>query len=313
MAIHRRAVDPVEVVGDAEAGTTRMTWPGWGPDRTVLVHVDHGEVVELRIDGAPVVESTVEVAVEVSAGASVTDQAKRYAVEKVRHVAARVTAPVLFVRVKLHHLGDPAAQRPAQAEALLDVNGRAVRAHAAEATMTEAIDELVDRLWQRISDNRTGPEPRGSCRRRASGAVGTDPHPPVAWFERPPEQRQLVRHKTVADEPMSIEEAVFDMDLLDYDFYLFNDLASGQDAVVRRAADDGRAVRAAPRRIEPPVSTTARHPLVRGAGDAQHPAGPGVARGHRGADGVLRRSRERAGSVLYRRYDGHYGLVTPAC
>ena len=96
-----------------------MTWPGWGPDRTVVVHVEHGEILDLRIDGAPVGPRAPpdELAVEVSTAGSVTDQAKRYAVEKLQHVIARVTAPVLFARVKLRHLGDPAAQRPAQAEA----------------------------------------------------------------------------------------------------------------------------------------------------------------------------------------------------
>ena len=81
-------LDPVDVVGEADLGTTRMTWPGWGPDRTVVAHVEHGEIVDLRIDGVPVGarEPPDQLAVEISTAGTVTDQAKQYAVEKVQHV-----------------------------------------------------------------------------------------------------------------------------------------------------------------------------------------------------------------------------------
>jgi hypothetical protein len=137
------------------------------------------------------------------------------------------------------------------------VNGRAIRAHAAEATMTEATDELTDHLGQRFVGQphwcRTEgmpPEP-GEWRR------SNRPSPPVAWFERPPDERRLVRHKTIADQSMTVDEAVFGMDLLDYDFYLFNDLASGQDAVLRRKGDDGLELQVlSPADLAPPVTRT---------------------------------------------------------
>jgi ribosome-associated translation inhibitor RaiA len=145
-------IEPVEVAGQQEAGIIAMTWPGWGPDRTAVTRVEHGEIADLRIQGGAEAEPepTGEPGVELSTAGPVTDEAKQYAVDKVRHVVARVSAPVLFVRVRLRHAADPAVDRPAQAEALLDVNGRVVRAHTSQATMTEAVDELADRLWQRL-------------------------------------------------------------------------------------------------------------------------------------------------------------------
>jgi ribosome-associated translation inhibitor RaiA len=98
----------------------------------------------------PVANGTEELAVHISAVEGVTESIKQYAVDKVRHVAGKLGEPVLFASVALRHLDNPAAVRPARAAALLDVNGRAVRAHSAAPTYTEAIDDLADRLARRV-------------------------------------------------------------------------------------------------------------------------------------------------------------------
>jgi ribosome-associated translation inhibitor RaiA len=309
-------IDPIDTSGEGDLGTIRMTWPGWGPDRTVVLHIEHGEITEAGIDGAPAEapEAAAEpVAVEATATGLVTDWAKRYAVEKVQHIAADAVGPVLFARVKLRHLSDPAARRPALAEAMLDVNGRAVRAHTAAATMTEAIDELADRLWRRLDAVPHWSRTEGVPPAAGEWRHDNRPSPRVTWFERPPDERQLVRRKAVADEPLSIDEAVFDMDLLDYDFYLFNDLASGQDALVRRTGETQVDLFLLhPDDIEPPVSTT---PVM------IHPTAPPTLTAQQ-AEEWLDVTEEPLvfftdiatgrGCVLYQRYDGHRGLVAPA-
>ena len=219
-------IDPIETSGEGDLGTIRVTWPGWGPDRTVVLHVEHGEVAEAWIDRHPVTarEAPVEpVAVEATVTGQVTDWAKRYAIEKVQHIAAGAVGPVLFARVKLCHLPDPAASRPALAEAMLDANGRAVRAHSAAATMTEAIDELSARLQRRLAKVPHWSRTEGVLPAAGEWHHDNRPSPRVAGFERPVDERQLVRRKTIAAEPLTVDEALFEMDLLDYDFYLFND------------------------------------------------------------------------------------------
>ena len=95
---------------------------------------------------------------------------------------------------------------------------------------------------------------------------------------------------------MTIDEAVFDMDLLDYDFYLFNDLASGQDAVVRRTADDsaGAVQSLHPVSIERPVFTTPVTVSAAAPATLTIRRSTGVARARRRADGLLRRIPDRA-------------------
>ncbi|MFF6850759.1 hypothetical protein [Streptomyces antimycoticus] len=91
-----------------------------------------------------------------------------YAQEKVRALTGRTGEPVLFARVKLTHLANPAMERPALAQANLDVNGRLARAHVAATTVTEAVDLLQDRLAGRLErlPPRPGappPPPRRPC------------------------------------------------------------------------------------------------------------------------------------------------------
>lgn len=69
-----------------------------------------------------------------------------YAREKI--LAAARTAPreVRFARVTLTFEKHRSIERPARAEAMLDVDGRVVRAEAVARTSTEAIDLLEHRL-----------------------------------------------------------------------------------------------------------------------------------------------------------------------
>ncbi len=73
-----------------------------------------------------------------------------YARSKLGSVTHHAHEPVLMIRIKLTQLADPAVARPALAQVNLDVNGRLVRAQVRRPTMREAIDEVHDRLRDRL-------------------------------------------------------------------------------------------------------------------------------------------------------------------
>ena len=62
------------------------------------------------------------------------------------------------------------------------------------------------------------------------------------YFDRPEDERELVRHKAFVGEELTSDEAAFDMDQLDYDFHLYRDLATGQYAVLERTVDGDHVV-----------------------------------------------------------------------
>lgn len=241
-------------------------------------------------------EAVTEPVVELVARGSHAEAARGYAEKKVRRVMAAAGAPVLFGRVTLAEAPDPAVERPALAQAMLNVNGRPVRAQVAAHAMTEAVDlleaRLRDRLAHRAAQLRT-------LRRRGRATVpGEWRHGQVeparpAWFDRPPDEREVVRRKSFALDEMTADEAAFDMEMLDYDFYLFRELGTGRDAVLHRLPDGAHAVA---RPTPGLVLDEAIERLVAGGE-------PFVA--------FVDRDSGRA-NVVYRRYDGHHGLITSA-
>ncbi|GAA4879355.1 hypothetical protein GCM10023235_69470 [Kitasatospora terrestris] len=65
-----------------------------------------------------------------------------YARTKLAAVLDRLDGPILAARVRLTQDPNHAAARPSLAQAVVDLNGRPVRAHVAAATMPEAVDLL---------------------------------------------------------------------------------------------------------------------------------------------------------------------------
>jgi len=263
-------------------------------------------------------DSTHAPRVQVAHRGRVSPGEAEYAREKIASVLRFTDRTVLFVRVMLTALADPALSRPAVAQANLDVNGRLIRAQVARPTMSEAVDELHDRLreqldraggnWESIRGRRTSTEPHewrhGDEPTRRDDGV----------FPRPAEERDIVRHKAFALARITVDEAAFDMDMLDYEFHLFTEDGSGVDSVLSRSPDGAgyelsqvvplpdrvtaRAVKVRVSDQRPPQLTTEE------ARDRLEQAGwPFV---------FFRDPATDRGRLLYRRYDGHYGLIVPA-
>ena len=238
-----------------------------------------------------------------------------YAEQKVEHVLARVGRPVLYARLRLTHAGDPAVSRPALAQVNVDVDGRLVRAQVGAATMHEAADlvqaRLADKLaraarnWESLRGARPVAEP-GEWRHQNIPAQRPE------YFPRPPAERRIIRHKAFAVAQETVDEAAFDMELADYHFFLFTDAATGADCLLDRGGPESyrvtstRAARFKPTGCAVPVAVCPdRPPRLMAAAAARRLALTGAAYLF-----FIDRGTGR-GNVVYHRYDGHYGLITP--
>jgi ribosome-associated translation inhibitor RaiA len=243
----------------------------------------------------------------------VNDDIIEYAHKRLDPVVDSIEEPVWFTRMKLTQARNPSMERPALAEITVDIEGEVVRAHVAASQIREAIDLLRSRLIDQLEHRRrrrqtlhrmTGQPEHGEWRR---GTV-TLPRPRV--YERPVEERQLVARKTFAVGEMTLDEAVFDMEQLDHDFFLFRDLTTGDDALLTREEDGYHLVRLHPSDV--PTGPTAfevaveRRPVPTFDVDAAIEA---METAHQPLVFFADASTGR-GRVLYHRYDGHYGLVT---
>jgi ribosome-associated translation inhibitor RaiA len=253
--------------------------------------------------------------VSVLAHGDVDEETKLDATRAVVRVVEELGEPTLFARLKLHFDRDPARLRPAQAEVAVDVDGELVRAHVADRTMPEAIDLLEHRLRDRLShraQHREELREHGAAARPGMWQHSSIPTERPTFFDRPPTEREVVRRKTFATEELLPDEAIFDMEQLDFDFYLFCDLASGSDSLVERVGDGSyEMTRLQPTEVDSgPTAATLR---ISGVPAPQLQLSDAIERLDSGgephvffADAATGR-----GNVLYRRYDGNYGLLTP--
>ena len=170
----------------------------------------------------------------------VSDESRDYADKRLSTLIEHIAEPVLFARVKLTQAPDPALERPAIAEATIDINGEIVRAQIGAHSMGEAIDMLRARLRGKLEHRA---QHRQALRRRAASSPpgewrhGDPPTERPGYFERPAEEREVVRHKSYVIDELTPDEAAFDMEQLDFDFYLFRDRVSGEDALLERVSD----------------------------------------------------------------------------
>lgn len=237
--------------------------------------------------------------------------------EKIGALLARMGgAPVLHAHVRLIRETNPSIERPAIAKASVDLQGRPVNAHVAAATFREAVDLLELRLRDQLEHAHR----RLDARQHEAGlaAPGEWRHGDLAasrpgWFDRPVEEREIVARKTYATRPSTVEEAAFDLDVSESEFWLFVEAATGCEAFLRRTSDGELELTM----VDPPVERVAELPPgIRLAAAPPPTLTVDEARSELDEGGgrfvFFVDDEDRRGKVLYHRYDGHYGLVAPA-
>jgi hypothetical protein len=175
--------------------------------------------------------------------------------------------------------------------------------------MREAIDRTARRLRRRIEAARERPHRRHLRFRDTESWHHADrPAQREPFFPRPADERELVRRKTFALRPESIEEALFDLESLDHDFFLFVHDETGAEAVVFRAGDGYGVAQRVPTpdaitRVEVPLATGPAPPTT-SVEEARHVLDESDAPFLFFVDATTDR-----GAIVYRRYDGHDGLI----
>jgi ribosome-associated translation inhibitor RaiA len=252
---------------------------------------------------------------QISTGGDVSPAIVEHARAKVLDLLATVREPVLSARVRLTRMHNPSVERPAVAQATVDVNGRLARAHVAAPTMGEAIGLLHDRLavqLSRLHRDREARRGRGSAARPHEWRHGDERLHRPHYVPLAREDRRIVRRKSYPLAVESARDAALELETMDYDFHLFTEIGTGEDSVIHRfGAAPYRLAQVHPRPEAlapsdlPMTVLTAPAPRM----TEEQAVDQLDATGHPFvfyADAETGR-----GSLLYYRYDGHYGLISP--
>jgi len=251
------------------------------------------------------------VEVVVTAHGLVSDSDREYATRRLRAILATVDSAVGRARIDLSDSGEPGVVRPASAKVEVEVGGHATRVHATAETVPDAIDAVMTETADRFDEVvRHGPSVRVRHRHAVVGVGRARTARRRAFRERAVPGREVVRYKCVPTEPETIDRAAADLEVVDHDFFLFENVVTGEDDLLARTPDGYElyeptatcpleatvaAVHRATSRPQVATVDEARRALDEGDRPFVFFVDPDSGRGR----------------VLYRRYDGHYGLLVP--
>ncbi|MER7578556.1 hypothetical protein [Kitasatospora sp. NPDC097691] len=194
------------------------------------------------------------------------------------------------LRLRLTRTQDRSISRPALAQADVELDDAGpVRVQLATGTARESVDLVLGTLVGR------------AVRLREQGDIGFAATYESAYrpqyVDRPLARRRIARHKTVVLARRTPGQAARELIALDRRFHLFADVTTGWDGLVHRCPLSGA--------VELCAAGSGALPRLDLA-----EAGRRLWLGGRPFVGYTGPGDDR-GRVLYRRYDGHYGLIEP--
>ncbi|MEP6697587.1 MAG: ribosome-associated translation inhibitor RaiA [Pseudonocardiales bacterium] len=173
----------------------------------------------------------------------VPDHYRQHCTDKLERVE-RYDRKLIRIDVELFHEPNPRQSHACQrVEITCKSRGPVVRSEACAETFYAAFDKALDRLQNRLRRSADRRRVHHGLRTPTSVAVATavdgQADAETASPTADPEVEdhlpgRVVRDKEHAAGPMSIDQALFEMELVGHDFYLFADSASGLPSVVYR-------------------------------------------------------------------------------
>ena len=114
-------------------------------------------------------------------------------------------------------------------EMTISYDGILYRSEKQADSLLTALDEAIEAILRQIRKNKTRLE-----KKLRSGAFVKSEEPEIVEDE---ENEQITRIKSFTLKPMSAEEAILQMNLLEHNFFVFTDQESGKISVVYRRSE----------------------------------------------------------------------------
>jgi putative sigma-54 modulation protein len=165
----------------------------------------------------------------------VPEKLRAHAQQKLTKVK-RFDDRILAMDVEFSQERNPRVAEAHKVEVTVTTKSRLVRAQATAADPAAAVDQVIDRLMRQIK------KLKGRRVDRTQHAEGVKAMAPRVERQEPEDQEAesaFARYKRVEMKPMTPEEAVGQMELLGYDFFLFSNAETEQANVVYRRRNGG--------------------------------------------------------------------------
>ena len=175
-------------------------------------------------------------------GTDLTDEARAVAVEKIGRLD-RFLEGMQRAEVRLSREHNPSIAEKEVCEVTIEGNGHVVRCRASAADIPTAVDRAVDKLEHQLARLKSRLRRRPSHARRptngipATAVLDDEDHSMAddAYVTRAGEL--VVKRKSFALQPISVDDAVLQLELIGHSFYLFTNAETGRAAVLYRRVD----------------------------------------------------------------------------
>lgn len=114
-------------------------------------------------------------------------------------------------------------------EVTIPLKNMILRAEVKEKDLYSSIDKITDKMERQIRKNKT------KMKRKNTEKIVADFN--LDFESDTDEDTKIVKRKTIALKPMNEEEAMLQMDLIDHDFFIFNNIETGELNVLYRRKD----------------------------------------------------------------------------
>jgi ribosomal subunit interface protein len=171
----------------------------------------------------------------------VPDHYRQHVADKLAKVE-RYDQKIIRTDVELHHERNPRQTGRCQhVEITCRTRGPVVRSEACAEDFYKALDIAAEKLERRFSQandrrrihhGRRTPRSLAQATASASEPLLVEAEPEEDFDENTP--GRVVREKEHPAKPMTVDQALYEMELVGHDFYLFSDVDSGRPSVVYR-------------------------------------------------------------------------------
>jgi putative sigma-54 modulation protein len=166
----------------------------------------------------------------------VTDAIRDYVHQKIEKAANHFQNLTTEIDVHLSVAQNPRISASQNAEVTLFVNGSIIRAEESSESLYASIDLVADKIARQLRKYKEKRQDKTHLRTKEELEVSEPPIVANLLAERQPalpdEVDEVVRYKYFAMPPMAIKDALEQLDLVDHDFYVFNNSETGQLNVI---------------------------------------------------------------------------------
>ncbi len=159
----------------------------------------------------------------------ITDSIREYVNQKIEKAIAHFQTMITEVDVHLSVARNPRINSKQVAEVTVYVNGAVVRAEEGSETLYASIDLVADKITRQLRKFKEKRRSKQHQPVKTAEALGDQPVVTELLPEREPElPSQVVRTKYFAMPPMTVQDALEQLELIDHDFYVFCNVETGE-------------------------------------------------------------------------------------